>query len=54
MNVDHIIPKSKGGSNEIVNLQPMCAYHNHKKGNIISDPEITEIIKKNPESVIKK
>lgn len=30
---DHRIPKSRGGSNEIDNRQPMCAPHNFKKGN---------------------
>ena len=37
---DHIYPKSLGGSNEIENLQLMCASCNHKKGNrIISSEE---------------
>ena len=33
MTVDHIMPKSKGGKNELSNYQPMCAPCNHKKGN---------------------
>lgn len=33
---DHIFPKSKGGLNELVNLQTMCARCNFKKGNKIN------------------
>lgn len=31
MTIDHIIPKSKGGTNTIENLQPMCHTCNTKK-----------------------
>lgn len=30
--VDHIIPKAKGGTDDMDNLQAMCATHNIKKG----------------------
>lgn len=33
MNVDHIIPKSKGGGEEMENKQPMCEQHNSWKSN---------------------
>ena len=33
MTIDHILPRSLGGSNAIENLQPMCNTCNHKKGN---------------------
>lgn len=35
MTQDHIIPKSKGGSDELDNLQTMCCYCNGAKGNNI-------------------
>lgn len=33
MTVDHIIPRSRGGNNDLTNLQPMCATCNLEKGN---------------------
>lgn len=33
LTVDHIIPKSLGGSDDLDNLQPMCCLCNWKKGN---------------------
>jgi len=33
MNVDHIVPKSKGGDESLDNKQPMCEYHNSLKSN---------------------
>lgn len=38
--IDHIIPKSKGGKNNIENLQPMCYDCNNKKDDKIIKYEI--------------
>lgn len=40
LTVDHIIPRSLGGCDELENLQPMCAGCNFKKGNGIKSYSI--------------
>ena len=32
MTIDHIVPRHKGGKDELSNLQPMCRWHNQSKG----------------------
>ena len=33
IDIDHIVPRSRGGSNELTNLQALCRYCNRSKGN---------------------
>lgn len=43
MTIDHIIPKSEGGTNDWDNLQPMCIRCNNKKASLlISVDELRE------------
>ena len=39
LTVDHIKPKSKGGTNELDNYQPMCLTCNQKKKDVYHDLE---------------
>ncbi len=39
MSVDHIVPKSRGGSNDLSNLQPLCLPCNQLKADSLKIPE---------------
>lgn len=40
INVDHIVPKSRGGSNDESNLQPLCRQCNYRKSNRLTNDEL--------------
>lgn len=44
MTVDHILPKSLGGDNDLANYRPMCAHHNHTRGSLTP----LEVLKTSP------
>lgn len=39
MDVDHIVPQSRGGGNTMDNLQYLCPHCNRSKGNRTDDTE---------------
>ena len=52
MNIDHILPKSRGGKNDITNYQPMCQPCNSKKGNKMTEDQQNEQAAKNLYNII--
>lgn len=40
LTIDHVIPLSKGGSDEIKNLRILCRAHNSKKSDKITEPDM--------------
>lgn len=42
MTKDHIIPRSKGGSNHLDNMQTMCTRCNNRKGNILTKKDASK------------
>lgn len=54
LHIDHIRPKSKGGTDDITNLATACAGCNLSKGSkILSDPPIVEDIDLNKDYTLK-
>lgn len=41
LTIDHILPKSKGGSDHLSNLRPMCSLCNFKRGNGDKNPPVS-------------
>lgn len=52
VDVDHIIPKSKGGPDHPANLQAMCKHCNRSKGNDMSNT-VGDLVKHNVKRTIK-
>ena len=40
MTKDHIVPRSRGGANDLFNYQPMCVICNTNKGSLLEMPKI--------------
>ncbi|OOO00395.1 MAG: hypothetical protein ATN35_07600 [Epulopiscium sp. Nele67-Bin004] len=52
IDIDHIIPKSKGGSDKLYNLQAMCRKCNRSKGNKTNNT-VGDLVKHNAKRTIK-
>ncbi len=46
MTKDHIVPRARGGANEIYNMQPMCSKCNNSKGHKYSGPVTPDMEKR--------
>ena len=47
LTVDHAIPKSKGGTNEMSNIITLCEKHNKRKGNRLRQKYVLMAIEAN-------
>lgn len=52
IDVDHIIPKSKGGSDKAFNLQAMCKHCNRSKGAKINNT-VGDLVSNNAKRAVK-
>lgn len=52
LDVDHILPKSKGGSDKAYNLQAMCRHCNRSKQNKTTNT-IEDLVKHNAKRAVK-
>lgn len=46
--IDHIVPTTRGGSNDRSNAQPLCRCCNAIKGNRRTNDEVAQWIRENP------